>query len=67
MALTLQLIRTILAFPRRFSHLITSPVKRRFFRVTFKPARQSVSQPVLDMADRMIEEYKSDLDYLKDR
>lgn len=29
--------------------------------------RRGVSQQVLDAADRMIKEYQSDLDYLKDR
>jgi hypothetical protein len=43
------------------------PIRRRLFRVTFKPVRRGMSQRVLDTADRMIEEYKSDLDYLKDR
>jgi hypothetical protein len=41
--------------------------KQRFFSVFFKPIRQGVSQHVLDVADQMIEEYKSDLEYLKDK
>ena len=41
--------------------------RRRLFHITFKPVRKDTSQQVLDTADRMIEEYKSDLDYLKDR
>jgi hypothetical protein len=43
------------------------PIRRRLFHVAFKPVRQDISQQVLDTADRMIEEYKYDLDYLKDR
>jgi hypothetical protein len=58
----------------RVNHLIrgvpttrSASIKRRLFHIAFKPARQGISQHVLDTADRMIEEYKSDLDYLKDR
>ena len=42
--------------------------RRHFFRFAFKmPMRRGVSQQVLDTADRMIEEYKPDLEYLKDK
>jgi hypothetical protein len=43
------------------------PTRQRLFHITFKLARQDISQQALDTADRMIEEYKPDLDYLKDR
>lgn len=39
----------------------------RFFSKGSGPLRQGTSQHVLDIADHMIEEYKSDLDYLKDK
>ena len=41
------------------------PIKSRRFQI--KPMRHGISRQVLDTADRMIKEYKSDLDYLKDR
>jgi hypothetical protein len=43
------------------------PIRGHLFRISSEPVRQGASQQVLDVADRMIEEYKSDLDYLKDR
>jgi|GEM_PF-2834322 hypothetical protein len=41
--------------------------RRSFFLAVFKPMRRGVSQQVLNIADQVIEEYKSDLDYLKDK
>jgi len=40
---------------------------RKHIRCTFKPVRQGVSPQVLEIADRMIQKYKVDLEYLKDR
>jgi hypothetical protein len=41
--------------------------RRNIFRAAFKPVRKGVSQQVLDVADQVIKEYQSDLDYLKDK
>lgn len=44
------------------------PGKRRLLRMPFKNAvRHGVSHQVLDVAKRLMKEYQTDLDYLRDK
>lgn len=43
------------------------PTRRNLSHVAIRPVRQGVSPQVLEMLDRTMEEYKEDLEYLKDR